>query len=223
MSLNFQKRKFPRSKSTLDISSSNFNLNDLFSGKGYIINDKLDKDYIQHCIKLSCESKFQKSKETERNKLFKRCRICRNFNNNEKLIYCVVCRDAFHYKCLNKDEKSYSEKFLKNHYECQRCIKIEKEKNQLLKYRQIKLDELFKNKNTNSYMDFLKNENYINNDIKKCSKNICYKCHKEIRDITNISMCEKCKYVFYFYNKIKIIRGRRKEFRNIIIFKYIKF
>jgi len=190
MSLNFRRRKFPRSKSTLDLSSSNLNLNDLFNGRGYIINDKLDKDYIQHCIKLSCESRFQKSKETERNKLFKRCRICRNFNNKENLIYCVVCRDAFHYKCLNNDEKTSSEKALKNHYECKRCLKSEEEKNQLLKYRQIKLDDLFLNKNIYLPTD-------INNNNAKKNKNICYKCKKEIRDASKISMCEKCKNTFH--------------------------
>ena len=100
MSLNFRRRKLNRSKSTLDIPTSNFNLTDLFNGKEYIINDELDKDYIKRCIKLSCESRFQKSKETERNKLFKRCRICRDFKNNENLIYCIVCKDAFHYNCI---------------------------------------------------------------------------------------------------------------------------
>ena len=198
MSLNFQNRKFPRSKSTLDISSSNINLNDLFNGKGYIINDKLDKDYIKHCIKLSYGSRFQNSKETERNKLFKRCRVCRDFNNNENLIFCSVCRDAFHYKCLHKTEKNTSEKSLKKNYECQRCLKSEEEKNKLLKYKQIKLDDLFQN--TNNYLptDFLTKDNYIynNHHIKK-SKNICYKCKKEIRDITRVSMCEKCKNVFH--------------------------
>ena len=83
MSLNFIRiNNFHRHKSKVDLSSSNINLNDLFNGKGYAINDDLDKDYINHCIKLSYESRYQKSKETERNKLFKRCRICRNFKNN---------------------------------------------------------------------------------------------------------------------------------------------
>ena len=105
MSLIFQKRKIPRSKSTIDLPKSNSTISDLFNGKGYLINDQLDKDYIKRCIKLSCESRFQKSKETERNKLFKRCRICRDFKDNNNLIYCTVCKDAFHYKCILERDK----------------------------------------------------------------------------------------------------------------------
>ena len=56
MSLIFQKRKIPRSKSTIDLPKSNSTISDLFNGKGYLINDQLDKDYIKRCIKLSCES-----------------------------------------------------------------------------------------------------------------------------------------------------------------------
>ena len=105
--------------------TSNFNLTDLFNGKECIINDELDKDYIKRCIKLSCESRFQKSKETERNKLLKRCRICRDFKKNDNLIYCIVCKDAFHYNCIVESDKkiNITEKALKKNYECQRCKK----------------------------------------------------------------------------------------------------
>ena len=121
MSLNFRKGKLNKSKSTLDITNTNLTLIDLFNGKGCVINDELDKDYIKKCIKLSCESRFQKSKETERNQLFKRCRICRDFKNSENLIYCTVCKDAFHYKCIiDLDKKNnITEKQLKKNYECQ--------------------------------------------------------------------------------------------------------
>ena len=147
MSLNLKGRNnLQKCKSEIDISSSKLNLNDLFNGKGYEINDKLDKDYINHCIKLSCESKFQRSKETERNKLFKRCKICRDIKNNEKLIFCSVCNDAFHYKCLDPQEKEFeTEKSLRKYYECKRCVKSEEEKSKILKYKQLKLeDTLFK-------------------------------------------------------------------------------
>ena len=193
MSLNFRKRKLNKSKSTLNITTSNLNLIDLFNGKGCVINDELDKDYIKKCIKLSCESRFQKSKETERNQLFKRCRICRDFRNNENLIFCTVCKDAFHYKCIvDLDKKNnITEKQLKKNYECQRCIKSEEEKDRLLKYRQLKLDDTFLNKNNSSFNSQIFNENNLNN------KAICYKCNKVIKDKSSMSTCEKCKNVFH--------------------------
>ena len=195
MSLNFKKRKLNKSKSTLDISTSNYTLTDLFNGKGLIINDELDKNYIKRCIKLSCESRFQKSKETERNQLFKRCRICRDFNNNGNLIFCTVCKDAFHYKCIIENDKkiNITEKALKKNYECKRCIKSEEEKEKLLKYRQLKLDDTFFNKNNLSSVHNINNENNIN---EKCKK-ICYKCNKEIKDKSLMSTCEKCKNIFH--------------------------
>ena len=195
MSLNFKKRKLNKSKSTLDISSSNYTLTDLFNGKGLLINDELDKNYIKRCIKLSCESRFQKSKETERNQLFKRCRICRDFNNNSNLIFCTVCKDAFHYKCIIENDKkmNITEKALKKNYECKRCIKSEEEKEKLLKYRQLKLDDTFFNKNNLSSVHNINNENNIN---EKCKK-ICYKCNKEIKDKSLMSTCEKCKNIFH--------------------------
>ena len=192
MSLNLKRtNNFYRHKSKVDLSSSNLNLNDLFNGKGYTINDDLDKDYINHCIKLSCESRYQKSKETERNKLFKRCRICRNFKNNENLIFCTICNDAFHYKCLDKDEKeSESEKSLKKYYECKRCIKSEEEKNKILKYKQLKLEDTLFNKNSIN--------NSSNNILRDISnKIICHKCNKQIKDKDLSSTCEKCKNIFH--------------------------
>ena len=193
MSLNFRKRKLNRSKSTLDLPTSNLTLTDLFNGKGYIINDELDKNYIKKCIKLSNESRFQKSKETERNQLFKRCRMCRDFNNNEKLIFCTVCKDAFHYKCIKGLDKknNITERQLKKNYECQRCLKSEEEKNKLLKYKQLKLDDTFLNKNNSSFNSNIINENCPNN------QKICHKCNKIIKDKSSISTCEKCKNVFH--------------------------
>ena len=193
MSLNFRRRKLNRSKSTLDIPTSNFNLTDLFNGKEYIINDELDKDYIKRCIKLSCESRFQKSKETERNKLFKRCRICRDFKNNENLIYCIVCKDAFHYNCIVESDKkiNITEKALKKNYECQRCKKSEEEKNKILKYKQLKLDDAFFSKNNSSFNSSIINENHSTN------KKICHKCNKEIKNKSLMSTCEKCKNIFH--------------------------
>jgi hypothetical protein len=209
----------PRSKSTFELPISNYTISDLFNGKGNLINDELDKDYIKKCIKLSCESRFQKSKETERNKLFKRCRICRDFKNNENLIYCNVCKDAFHYKCIiEKDRKcNITEKSLKKNYECKRCIKSEEEKNQLLKYRQLKLDETFLNKNNILLGHNSNNEKSSN----RKSKIICYKCNKEIKDESLISTCEKCKNVFHsntcFINSnVNIIDGcyeRKKDYK----------
>ena len=195
MSLIFRKRKLNKSKSTLDLTTSNFNFNDLYNGKGYIIDDELDKYYIQRCIKLSCEAKFQKSKETERNQLFKRCRICRDFKNNENMIYCNVCKDAFHYKCIiNTDKKNnITEKQLKKKYECKRCIKCEEEKNKLLKYKQLRLDETFLNKNNTSFNSNMDNENHIS----KKHPIICHKCNKDIKDKSLMSKCEKCKNVFH--------------------------
>ena len=73
MSLNIErKNNFQRCKSKKGLLSQNITLNDLLNGKGYIIKDDMDKDYINHCIKICSESRFQKSKEKERNKLYKR-------------------------------------------------------------------------------------------------------------------------------------------------------
>ena len=197
MSLNFKgKNNLQKSKSEIDISSSKVNLNDLFNGKGYIINDKLDKDYINHCIKLSSESKFQRSKETERNKLFKRCKICRDIKNNEKLIFCSVCNDAFHYKCLDPEEKkSETEKSLRQYYECKRCIKSEEEKSKILKYKQLKLEDTLFKKNNCQIFSNNNNRDNISNGMN--NKNICYKCKRPIKDKSHSSTCEKCKNNFH--------------------------
>ena len=205
-----QKRtnNFQRSKSKKHIFSSSVNLYDLFNGKGYAINDNRDKDYINHCIKLSGESRFLKSNETERNKLLKRCRICRDFKNNENLIYCSICNDAFHYKCLDKDETdSETEKSLKKYYECKRCIKSEEEKSKILKYRQLKLEDTLFNKNIN---------NNHQNILNKISNNIiCHKCNKPIKDKSSSSSCEKCKNIFHsdkcFYNQNNVKKSKKIE------------
>ena len=177
------------SQSKKNILSSNLSLDDLFNGKGYAIND-VDKDYINHCIKISGESKFLKSKETERNKLFKRRRICRDFKNNNNLIFCSICNDAFHYECLDSDETdSETEKSLKKYYECKRCIKSEEEKSKILKYKQLKLeDTLFNKNNNNNHQNIL---GQISNNI------ICHKCNKPIKDKSLSSSCEKCKNIFH--------------------------
>ena len=198
MSLNLKrKNNIQKSKSNIDLTSSNVNLNDLFNGKGYIINDELDKDYINHCIKQSCKSKFIKSKETERNKLFKRCRICRNIKKKENLIFCSICNDAFHFKCLDKDERvSETEKSLKKYYECKRCIKSEEERNKILKYKQLKLEDTFFNKNNNPVILIQNNDN--KNSLKEINdKLICHKCNKLIKDKSSSSTCEKCKNIFH--------------------------
>jgi len=200
MSLNIKrKNNFQKSKSSNELISTNLNLNDLFSGKGNLINDELDKDYINHCIKLSRESRFQKSKETERNKLLKRCRICRNCKNNENLIFCSICKDAFHYKCLDKDEKdSETEKSLKKYYECKRCIKTEEEKDKILKYKQLKLDEAFFNgKNSFGKKNNNNSQNNNKNILKDSKAIICHKCNKIIKDKSLSSTCEKCKNMFH--------------------------
>ena len=192
MSLNIKrKNNFQKSKSSNELISTN--LNDLFSGKGNLINDELDKDYINHCIKLSRESRFQKSKETERNKLLKRCRICRNCKNNENLIFCSICKDAFHYKCLDKDEKdSETEKSLKKYYECKRCIKTEEEKDKILKYKQLKLDEAFFNgKNSIGKKNNNNSQNNNKNILTDSKAIICHKCNKIIKDKSLSSTCEK--------------------------------
>ena len=212
MSLNLKrKNNFQKSKSSNDLITTNLNLNDLFNGKGNVINDELDKYYIDHCIKLSRESRFQKSKETERNKLFKRCRICRNFKNNENLILCTVCKDAFHFKCLDEDERDgETEKSLRKCYECKRCIKSEEEKDKILKYKQLKLDETLFNKNnnnTNGINNVFNNNNSHSNVLKDANKMICYKCNKIIKDKSLLSTCEKCKNIFHSLTC----------FRNIII------
>ena len=180
--------------------SKNYSLTDLFNGNKNKIEDELDREYISHCIQLSCEKKFKKSKETERNKLFKRCKICRNFKSSENLIYCTVCNDAYHFKCLNI--KNVTEKIYKRNFKCHRCLNQEEKKNKAIKYKQLNLEQLFQqaktnklNENSTLNSDYLATDEISVND--QSVKHVCFKCKNLINDSQSSSTCEKCKNVFH--------------------------
>ena len=180
--------------------SKNYSLTDLFNGNKNKIEDELDREYISHCIQLSCEKKFKKSKETERNKLFKRCKICRNFKSSENLIYCTVCNDAYHFKCLNI--KNVTEKIYKRNFKCHRCLNQEEKKNKAIKYKQLNLEQLFQQAKTNKLNEnSTLNSDYLATDEISVNeqnvKHVCFKCKNLINDSQSSSTCEKCKNVFH--------------------------
>ena len=180
--------------------SIDYSLTDLFNGNKNKIEDELDREYISHCIQLSCEKKFKKSKETERNKLFKRCKICRNFKSSENLIYCTVCNDAYHFKCLKI--KNVVEKIYKQNFKCQRCRNQEKQINKTIKYKQLNLEQIFQkskvnkpNENSSLSTDYqTTDETPVNSQY---LHHFCFKCKKSINNIQSSSTCEKCKNIFH--------------------------
>ena len=139
----------------------------------------LDKEYIEHCIKLSHDKKYMKSGEKEKNIMLKRCKICKDFKNEKCILYCIYCQDAYHSYCV----KSKLKNFPKNRecIICPRC-KEEEKKNIITNYKQLKINDLFNQK---------KNNQNIENESK-----ICFKCKEKISE-KNICQCEKCKNIFH--------------------------
>ena len=124
------------------------------------------------------------------------------------MIFCSICNDAFHYKCLDKEERSSeSEKELKKYYVCKRCIKSEEK--QKSKYKQLKLEETLFNKSKDKLIE------------KKANKIMCHKCNKEIKDNSLSSTCEKCKNIFHsetcFINNInEVNKSKQKKIVKIL-------
>ena len=67
----------------------------------------LDKEYIEHCIKLSHDKKYMKSGEKEKNIMLKRCKICKDFKNEKCILYCIYCQDAYHSYCVKSKLKNF--------------------------------------------------------------------------------------------------------------------
>ncbi len=182
MSKNLTKK---RAKSSNKVKF-NLSSNDIFQKKS---KEELNKEYIKHCIKISHEKKYIKSGEKEKNKMLKRCKKCNDFKNENLILFCIYCQDAYHSYCLNPK----IEKIPKNKecIKCPRCLEEEKRLNSN-NLRQLKINDLFsKRKNTNSSIKNKNNEEHI----KKC-----FKCNKNIEfnnNNNNICQCEKCKNYFH--------------------------
>ena len=70
------------------------------------------EEYIKYCLSLSNSNNFFKLTEVERNNLFKKCLVCKQFK--KKKIYCEICKDAFHPECIKNNGIKYI---------CERCKK----------------------------------------------------------------------------------------------------
>ena len=95
MSLVLNKKKAKSSKKL----GNNLSTNDFLKRKKS--KEELNKEYIQHCIKISHEKKFIQSGEKEKNKMLKRCKFCKDFKNENLILFCIYCQDAYHSYCLN--------------------------------------------------------------------------------------------------------------------------
>ena len=86
--------------------------------------EELNKEYIKHCIKISHDKKYIKSGEKEKNKMLKRCKKCNDFKNENLILFCIYCQDAYHSYCV----KSKLKNFPKNRecIICPRCKEEEK-------------------------------------------------------------------------------------------------
>ncbi len=179
----------------------NLSSNDIFQSEKS--KEELNKEYIKHCIKISHEKKYIKSGEKEKNKMLKRCKKCKDFKNENLILFCIYCQDAYHSYCLNPK----IEKIPKNKecIKCPRCLEEEKKltSNNL---RQLKINDLFsKRKNTNSSIKNKNNEDHIKKCF-KCNKNIEVNNNNNNNNNinNNICQCEKCKNYFHekcFYNE----------------------
>ena len=121
----------------------------------------LDTEYINHCIKVSHNPKYIRSKEKDRNNMLKRCMECKDFINEHNLLYCMYCQDAYHSYCLNP----ILIKIPKNR-ECIVCppCKEAQIKNQS---KQLTMDVFTKHIKGSS-----------NNETNYTNKSICFKCKK---------------------------------------------
>lgn len=148
--------------------------------------EELDEDYIAHCVRITKDPKFKKSKEKYRNQMLKRCQECSDFINSERMLYCIYCQDAYHSYCLNPPYKK-----IPANRECIVCPKCkeEKKKDQL---KQLTLNDIFSE---------VKTSTPTKSSLKKCGS-----C-KEIISTENKAECEKCKKLFHTgcFTKDKIV------------------
>lgn len=136
--------------------------------------EELDELYISHCIDLKNTFKLAKSKEKDRNKILKRCEVCKDFINKNKYIYCHYCQDAYHsYCCTQSSIQLNADCFM-----CAKCVEENKKK-----FKQLTVDSLFLNK-------------------KRMKETIelpqCFKCKDDIEDDNEKAItCEKCHLIFH--------------------------
>ena len=179
MSLVLNKKKAKSSKKL----GNNLSTNDFLKRKKS--KEELNKEYIEHCIKISHEKKFIQSGEKEKNKMLKRCKFCKDFKNENLILFCIYCQDAYHSYCLNPKINKIPKN--KESIICPRCS--EEEKKAIPNYKQLKINDLF-SKRLNSPLT----KNNIKENLKKC-----FKCNKiiEIKNNNIICQCEKCKNYFH--------------------------
>lgn len=134
--------------------------------------EELDELYITHCIDLKNTLKFEKSKEKDRNRMLKRCEICKDFINKKMFVYCCYCQDAYHRYCVTSSINNGDNNFM-----CTKCVEDNKKK-----FKQLTVDFLFLNKKTMR---------------KPIEISQCNKCNKDIEDNGMTFNCEKCHLVFH--------------------------
>ena len=153
-----------------------------------IIKNGLDKEYIEHCVRLSQERKYMISGEKEKNKMLKRCQKCKDFKNEKSILFCIYCQDAYHSYCLKPKIKNIPRN--KECIKCPRCIEQQK-----TNYKQLRISDIFSDRK-NSTSPLPKGYQKINEDDNKIEitkKSKCFKCNKNLDN--NID------YLFlYFYD-----------------------
>ena len=180
---------------------------------------KEDIDYCNYCLNVIQNKKLSKKSEKEKNRLLKRCKICKGFENRKNIIFCYLCQDAYHLSCVDIKE------IKNNSYVCDRCNTIIKNKEKENRFKQLKLDDMFSTAKSHSIFK-------ITNIPNKCNK-----CKNVLPPNTNYKTCEKCQLKYHDFcfrkgllsplksNKILCYNCETKinnQFKNTIITDYFK-
>ena len=90
--------------------------------------------------------------------MLKRCKFCKDFKNENLILFCIYCQDAYHSYCLNPKINKIPKN--KESIICPRCS--EEEKKVIPNYKQLKINDLF-SKRLNSPLT----KNNIKENLKK--------------------------------------------------------
>ena len=178
--------KKTRSKSESRVNSNLTSNNSIIKSKKSIA--QLNKEYIEYCVNLSHDKKYIKLRETEKNRMLKRCKICKDFKNEKYFLFCIYCQDAYHSYCINSKRKNIPKN--RECIICPRCKEEKKKSNLLINYKQLKINDVF-SKRKNSKSPFNKNIYFEKKDKK------CFKCNKTLDEKESSCQCEKCGNFFH--------------------------